>query len=99
MHLFPIPQHTIQNRNVHISVLNGVLWDMEQVRFGICEVGLFISLWTNEAVMITSGAFSLMYVFVFLLNKPLSGSEWNHLRKVPCCYVSLIYFFQTDSIF
>ena len=26
-----IPQYTIQNRNVHISVLNGALWDMGHV--------------------------------------------------------------------
>ena len=31
MRLSHIPQCTIQNRNVHISVLNGVLWDVEQV--------------------------------------------------------------------
>ena len=37
MHLFRIPQGSIQNRNVHISVLNGALWDMEQVQYGICE--------------------------------------------------------------
>ena len=35
MHLFHIPQCSIQNRNVHISVLNGALWDMEQVHSGI----------------------------------------------------------------
>ena len=40
MHLFPIPQCFIQNRNVNISVLNGILWDMEQVHSGICEIGL-----------------------------------------------------------
>ena len=40
MHLFHIPQCTIQNRNVTISVLNGALWDMEQVHGGICEIGL-----------------------------------------------------------
>ena len=39
MHLFHIPQCTIQNRNVHISVLNGALWDMELVRCGIYELG------------------------------------------------------------
>ena len=39
MHLFHIPQYTIQNRNVHISVLNGALWDMKQVHCGICEYG------------------------------------------------------------
>ena len=25
---YDIPQYTIQNQNVHISVLSGVLWDM-----------------------------------------------------------------------
>ena len=39
MHLFHIPQCSIENRNVHISVLNGALWDMEQVHSGICELG------------------------------------------------------------
>ena len=39
MHLFHIPQYTIQNRNVHISVLNGALWDMGQVHCGICKLG------------------------------------------------------------
>ena len=38
MHLFHIPQCTIQNRYVHISVLNGVLWDMEQVHCGMCDI-------------------------------------------------------------
>ena len=36
-------QCSIQNRNVHISVLNKALWDMEQVHSGICEIGLFIT--------------------------------------------------------
>ena len=39
MHIFHIPQRSIQNRNVHISVLNGALWDMEQAHSGICEFG------------------------------------------------------------
>ena len=38
VHPFHIPQCTIQDRNVHISVLNGALWDMEQVHCGICEI-------------------------------------------------------------
>ena len=40
MHLFYIPECSIQNRNVHISVLNGASWEMEQVHSGICEIGL-----------------------------------------------------------
>ena len=43
MHMFHIPQCSIQNRNVHISVLNGALWDMEQVHSGICELVWFIT--------------------------------------------------------
>ena len=38
MHLSHIPQCTIQNRNVHISVLNGALWDMGQVHYGIMNL-------------------------------------------------------------
>ena len=34
-------QCSIQNRNVHISVLNWALWHMEQVHSGICELGQF----------------------------------------------------------
>ena len=37
MLLFHNPQCFIQNRNVHMSVLNGALWDMEQVHSGIYE--------------------------------------------------------------
>ena len=43
MHLSHIPQFTIQNRNVHISFLNGVLWDMEQVHCRIWEIVLFLA--------------------------------------------------------
>ena len=38
MYLSHIPQCTIQNRNVYISVTNA-LWDMELVHCGICEIG------------------------------------------------------------
>ena len=37
MQLFHIPQCSIQNRIVQISVLNGALWDMERVHSGIYE--------------------------------------------------------------
>ena len=43
MHLFHIPQCSVQKRNVHISVLNGALKDMKQVHSGICEIGLVTS--------------------------------------------------------
>ena len=40
MHLFHMPECSIQNRNVHISVLNRAFWDMEHVHSGICEIGV-----------------------------------------------------------
>ena len=45
MDVFHIPQYTIQNRNVHISVLNGVLWDMRQDHFGFCGIVLYSRLY------------------------------------------------------
>ena len=33
---------SIQNRNMHISVLNVAFWDMEKVHSGICEIGLLV---------------------------------------------------------
>ena len=39
MHLFHIPQYTIQNSNVHISILHGALWYKDQVHCGICKIG------------------------------------------------------------
>ena len=40
MHLSYTLQCTIQNRNVHISVLNGESWDMGQGHCGIRDIGL-----------------------------------------------------------
>ena len=41
MHLSHIPQYTIQSRIVYISVLNGVLSDMEQVQREISDIANF----------------------------------------------------------
>ena len=42
MHLFHVPQSIIQNSNVHISALNGALRDMEQMHYGMCELGQYL---------------------------------------------------------
>ena len=43
------PSCKFQNINVHISVLNGVLWDMRQVHCGICEFGLLVGIhWVHD---------------------------------------------------
>ena len=55
LHLFHIPHCSIQNRNVHISVLNGALGDMEQVHYGICETGQLCSvLYSREARIVSA---------------------------------------------
>ena len=41
MHL-SIPQCTSENKNMHISVLNGALWEMAQVYYGIWKICLLI---------------------------------------------------------
>ena len=41
MYLFHIPQCIIQNTSIHLSVLNGALWDMDWLRCGIFEIVLF----------------------------------------------------------
>ena len=35
VHQSHMQQYTIQNRNVHISSLNGILWVMGQVHYGV----------------------------------------------------------------
>ena len=54
MRLFHIPYCSIQNKNVHISVLNGALWDMEQVHSGICELGQFFHMIDSDAICLHS---------------------------------------------
>ena len=66
MHLFHIPQYSIQNRNVHISVLNEALWDMEHVHSRICELGqLNICCWTTNATIAIWHESSVTYSDVF----------------------------------
>ena len=56
IHLFHIPQCSIQNRNVHISVLNGALWHMEQMHSGICEVSQLCTSFALCHILLWSGA-------------------------------------------
>ena len=37
--------------NVDISVLNGALWDMEQVHYRICEISILITLVNLELII------------------------------------------------
>ena len=69
MHLFHIPQCSIQNRNVHVSVLNGALWDMEQVHSGIYELGQLT--WVLLAPWWASVIFHCPWVECYM---PMQGS-------------------------
>ena len=39
---YPTMLHSEQKLDVHISVLNGALWDVEELHYGICEIGNII---------------------------------------------------------
>ena len=83
MHLFHIPQCTIQNRNVYISVLNGALWDMEQVHCGICEMGLLQSIFCYSMIAV----FLAAYVSSNILSRQYTSDpkETGSLDSCPFC--------------
>ena len=66
-----VPQCTIRNRNVHISVQNGTLWDMKQVHCGSCE----ISLWCQKHTVLLI----MWNVNIYLVFK---NNVWNGLHKI-----------------
>ena len=106
MPLFHFPQYTIQNRNVHITVLNGALWDLGQVHCGICEIGLL--LWCLNAA--TRDTLVSMIPIYFLVqndldteishddNSPQSIFLYQFLINFKCTY-SLIHKYKTVSWF
>ena len=70
MHLFHIPQCTIQKRNVHISVLKSALWDTELMSCGIGELiqldhffkpQYFSHIWTISYKYMKSSYFNLTH--------------------------------------
>ena len=81
MHLFHIPQCSIQNRNVYISVLNGALWGMEQVHSGIYEIGLlcFICLLTWDSGIISVHAHASWFRTV---TRQLTCISWMFLDNL-----------------
>ena len=87
MHLFHIPQCSIQNKNVHISVLNGALWYMEQVRSGICELGLnnmACKLWRHFQMCESRRIFN-QFSLSFVSNGPINNNQyWVLDLPMPC---------------
>ena len=66
---FYIPQCSIQNRDVNISVLNGALRDMAQMHSGICETGLLedmIYIPKQAHTFLLCRVFCLFVLFLFL---------------------------------
>ena len=90
MHLFHIPQCSIQNRNVHISVLNGALWDMEQVQPGICELGQLLPHLpgTNELnFKLTAALFHADFLSVTLLRYDITiNVKRGQVISAKVCY-------------
>ena len=87
-----IPQCTIQNRNVHISVLNGVLLDMGQTHCEICEtVLLTIRIITHSRVFHERG-----YICAICFTSDIQTQNFNfqashlHQTKYECWYLSKV---------
>ena len=88
MHLPHIPQYTIQNRNVHISVMNRVLWDMRLMHCGICKTGVCH---TFGCIV---GFVRLVYLTLFM-HCGICETGVFHTFQVSCNWTSpLIHMFQ-----
>ena len=73
MHLFHISQHTIQNRNVHNSVLNGAFGGMGHMHCGIYELDqLSVAAATTAATVVEVAAETSTSVHV---DKPVPLNE------------------------
>ena len=79
--MFHIPQCSIQNRNGYISILNGALWDMEQVHSGICEIDLYkmadilLTIFRKKKFLITNIVYHLR----------LSVKKWLDIEYAHLC--------------
>ena len=80
MHLSHIPLCTIQNKNVCISVLNGVLWDMGLVHCGICGIGLLNLMVSGKSI--SYGSSSFIMLFVSFLGAP-NGNVISPFHDIP----------------
>ena len=77
MHLPHIPQCTIQNRNVHIFVLNGASWDKGQVHCGICAFQRILLHQTSTPTIYTS-PYSLMLTLIDPMLSSMTLMLWGH---------------------
>ena len=63
MYLFYIPQCTIRNRNVHISVLNGALWDLSIRLIVTPHLPVAAVVWTGkESEHLSINSFYIAYM-------------------------------------
>ena len=81
IHLSHNSQCIVQNNNVNISTLNGVLWDMGQVDRRICEIGLSLAHALNiiPSVSKWSGPFIMVN---FARNEIITNAE-QKLIEIP----------------
>ena len=68
MRLSHIPKYKIQNKNVHIFVPNGVLWDMAHVHCGICGL-FFVLVQLLPATLINTTVWIMLSTSTFNKNK------------------------------
>ena len=106
MHLFHIPQCTIQYRNVHISVLNGALWDMEQGlrdKLAVTQVPCKAQDWASKSLATTAATTSFV-PYVYIKSQQLgriSGpgiSRFPHrMWQIEIFYELIVFWNRTDE--
>ena len=106
-------QCSIQNRNVqiYIYVLNGALWDMDQMCSGICETGLSISNWKSllfettiyilfqRDVYVIDLLFIYLFIHVFIHLLLVHVSISDHYLYVMFYFATIILFLLMISTF
>ena len=68
MHLYHIPQYTIQKGNVYITVLNGALRDMGLEHFGICKLVQVQCIW--QCVL-------KRYIYIYIVSNSFMWRLWR----------------------
>ena len=84
MHLFHIPHCSIQNRNVHISVLYGALWDITHLRYAV--------IWYDQREITPYVPIPLNYL-CYCWRSALVLSDFMHMWQT-CYHVDHVCFFR-----
>ena len=85
MHQFHIPQFTIRSRNAHISILNGVLWNMGLVHCGVVKIVYSQYFWLISAWMPLQIYNHKIAIWIWCDHK-----LWIYYHLQYCCNVVLV---------